>query len=53
MKKFYLYAFVFRYHDFDAPVSYEIRILSFKDARKHYKELSNEYDYVFMFKQCD
>jgi hypothetical protein len=53
MKKNTLYAFVFRFHNSGSPVSYDVRMLSVKDAREYYNYLLTQYDYVFMFKQFD
>nr|DAN64944.1 MAG TPA: hypothetical protein [Microviridae sp.] len=53
MKTFYRYSFVFRFHNLNCPVSYELRNLTVKDARKYFDYLNEKYDFVFMFKQFD
>lgn len=51
MSTVHLYAFVFRFHNSGNFASYETRIMSVKNARKYYKYLLTQYEFVFMFKQ--
>lgn len=53
MKSSNLYAFVFRFHNSGNSASYDVRMLTIKDAREYYNYLLTKYDYVFMFKQFD
>lgn len=45
-----IYAYVFRTL-LDGVVNYELRLLSSRDARAYFQELSKKFDYVHYFNQ--
>lgn len=46
MREIHRYAFVFRFHNSDGLVSYDIRFLTVKEAREYYHSLCARYEYV-------